>query len=1095
MPWPQAIDYNAAVQDPALCFADAELRLGEIAGDVFGLPRPHSGNFADVYQVTTPAGASWAVKCFTRPADGLHQRYQAASEHLRLQRLPFMVDFCYLEEGIKVRGQWYPVLKMKWVEGLRLNEFVSAHLDRPAVLERLSQMWLRLAAELREAALAHGDLQHGNVLLVPGSKAASLALRLIDYDGLWVPALADAPSGEVGHPNYQHPQRLSEGFYSAEADRFAHLVICTALRCLAAGGADLWDRHDSGENLLFREEDFRKPARSRLWPQLWALEDTAARALMGYLLLASQRPLADVPLLEDLFEDGAVRPLSAAEEAEVRSLIGAETPLRRKGRPAAFEPIPPLPVPLEPTSPDFPLPSLSACAVATLPVAPSAPPLPAVPEVRAVAVVPPPLPVPAAAPALWVRLRRRRAGLAIVALLVLAGLVFALRPAPVPPASPPVLPHLLPLQGVTLRGGDSCEVTVRVERNDFDGPLIVRLEDLPPQVHLHGELTLQPGKDSGRLRLIAGRHAPATPCECSVVLLADDRAVDGGRLAITVEKFVPPLLGEKPEEIHLRQGQTAAVRVRVQRCGYSGPLALRLEPAIDGVSQKPLPQAGDGAEAVVELTAAADAHVGPSLVRVKLLAEDELVAECPDWTKVIVEIPEATPPPSVKRPRLVAARPFSLQAGQSHKVTVELDRQGYEGLVDIGVDNPPEGLAVATVSVLPGEEEAVLELRTRAGLAPRVYTLKLVARVDGRPVDEQELSVRIEPAAVAVPEPVKPMPPPLPAAEAESFATIDGVTLQGKFYPGRRGKDGACVLLVHDLGGRHQGADLEPLARALHAEGHTVLQFDLRGHGASTAVAPAFWNFPENQALAAYRQAAAGRRPPLVLHSQDFTAAYCPWIVHDLAAARALLDLRHDNKTTPVNVDHLVVVAAGEGAALAALWLAAEAHRYAATPGGLPMVDEPELKTLAGAVFLSASPNLGRHPQPVADWLRETVRRHDLPMVFVCGANDRTGSDVSNRLLDAIKVDFKVQPLRGLRAIANARESAERLLRPGLGTEKVVLGAIEDMLKTHSGRAWAPRQFRNNAYSWSFPDGTVLPAKGPLGQILAPLPLPQLGAR
>jgi hypothetical protein len=71
--------------------------------------------------------------------------------------------------------------------------------------------------------MAHADLQHGNVLLVPTGNA--LALRLIDYDGMYVPALAGQRSGELGHPAYQHPQRLREGTYNAEVDRFSHLAI------------------------------------------------------------------------------------------------------------------------------------------------------------------------------------------------------------------------------------------------------------------------------------------------------------------------------------------------------------------------------------------------------------------------------------------------------------------------------------------------------------------------------------------------------------------------------------------------------------------------------------------------------------------------------------------------------------------------------------------------------------------------------------------------------------------------------------------------------------------------------------------------------
>src|SRR5205807_9983805 len=135
-----------------------------------GLPVPCSGNFADVYAVVTPQ-RTWAVKCFTREIPSLRERYIEISKYLAQNPLPFMVEFRFLDQGIRVRGQWYPVLKMEWVEGFTLNQFVRENLDKPNLLDALLQIWMRMAKRLREAGLAHADLQHGNVLLVPGSTA------------------------------------------------------------------------------------------------------------------------------------------------------------------------------------------------------------------------------------------------------------------------------------------------------------------------------------------------------------------------------------------------------------------------------------------------------------------------------------------------------------------------------------------------------------------------------------------------------------------------------------------------------------------------------------------------------------------------------------------------------------------------------------------------------------------------------------------------------------------------------------------------------------------------------------------------------------
>src|SRR5262245_20948940 len=243
MGWPTSQDYNEALQNLATSFNDLDLRDGSVSTNAIGLPTPFSGNFADVYEVRSPAGQKWAVKCFTREVAGLSERYRTIDLHLKQAKLPFTVSFQFLEEGIRIHGRWYPALKMQWVEGQTINAFVRERLDRKNLLEALAQIWIRVARRLREAKLAHGDLQHGNALLVPGSTANSVGVKLIDYDGMIVPDLLAKPSGEVGHPAYQHPERARGRVYSAEVDRFPHLVIVTALRSLWVGGRQLWEKY------------------------------------------------------------------------------------------------------------------------------------------------------------------------------------------------------------------------------------------------------------------------------------------------------------------------------------------------------------------------------------------------------------------------------------------------------------------------------------------------------------------------------------------------------------------------------------------------------------------------------------------------------------------------------------------------------------------------------------------------------------------------------------------------------------------------------------------------------------------------------------
>jgi hypothetical protein len=301
MAWPLSQDYNEALQNPQTSFSDAELRRGQVVVNVLGIPQPCSGNFADVYAVECSATRTkWAVKCFTREVHGLRERYSEISKYLQQTHLPFTVDFQYLEQGVRIAGRWYPILKMHWVEGFTLNAFVRDMVDKPAMLEGLSRIWLRMAQRLREAKLAHADLQHGNVLLVPGSNASSLAVKLIDYDGMWVPSLASKPSGEIGHPSYQHPQRLREGSYTQEIDRFPLLAIYVALRALVAGGRPLWERYDNGDNLLFRQADFEAPAKSPLFAELLRMNQSEVHDLAANLIDAARKPLEQVAHLSEL---------------------------------------------------------------------------------------------------------------------------------------------------------------------------------------------------------------------------------------------------------------------------------------------------------------------------------------------------------------------------------------------------------------------------------------------------------------------------------------------------------------------------------------------------------------------------------------------------------------------------------------------------------------------------------------------------------------------------------------------------------------------------------------------------------------------------
>ena len=103
MTWPLSQDYNEAIQSPKSNFADPDLRRGEAATNALGMPMPYSGNFADVYEVRCPTAGAGRSSASPAQVGGAAQRYQEISRHLSQAKLPFTVDFAYLEQGIRVR--------------------------------------------------------------------------------------------------------------------------------------------------------------------------------------------------------------------------------------------------------------------------------------------------------------------------------------------------------------------------------------------------------------------------------------------------------------------------------------------------------------------------------------------------------------------------------------------------------------------------------------------------------------------------------------------------------------------------------------------------------------------------------------------------------------------------------------------------------------------------------------------------------------------------------------------------------------------------------------------------------------------------------
>lgn len=339
MPWPSIADFTASVQTPDKFFEDPELAGGRAERHpVRGTPLVYSGNFAAVYPVETVGGRKYAVRCFTREVNDQRERYGHLDAYLRGVRPDAFVTFEYKDRGIKIRGDWFPIVKMAWVEGKRLDRFVEDNLSRPNLILDVCARWRGANGSLRGLNIAHNDLQHGNIMVMDDG-----SLRLVDYDGIFLPQFQGQLSPELGHAQFQHPQR-NVNDYGDYVDNFPALVLYLSLLALSVDPS-LWQRFYTQENLILSKSDYTDTANSECFRVLRNSPHPTVRYLADCLERYCSMPVDQIPELEDILNGAPVTSPGGAPPSPFRSGTQAQTasptpPPRTAGAGAQTSPSP-----------------------------------------------------------------------------------------------------------------------------------------------------------------------------------------------------------------------------------------------------------------------------------------------------------------------------------------------------------------------------------------------------------------------------------------------------------------------------------------------------------------------------------------------------------------------------------------------------------------------------------------------------------------------------------------------------------------------------------------------------------------------------------
>ena len=267
MQYPLISEYVRAIQD-------ASNNLDELAHlvpvqDDHGEPYRSSGAFAVVFKMKDEqTGKCYALKCFTEEQEGRAEAYRQIADELEFVDSSYITSVKYLDKEIFVDSSCeedeFPVLLMDWIDGETMENYIAENYQDNYAMAMLCYRFCKMAAWLRSQPFAHGDIKPDNIMVRPDGN-----LTLVDYDGMFVPAMKGQKSPTIGTKDFSHPLRTVDDF-DETIDDFALASIALSLKAISLKPS-LLEEYGAADRLLFSAEDYRDLSKSKVLAALQEL--------------------------------------------------------------------------------------------------------------------------------------------------------------------------------------------------------------------------------------------------------------------------------------------------------------------------------------------------------------------------------------------------------------------------------------------------------------------------------------------------------------------------------------------------------------------------------------------------------------------------------------------------------------------------------------------------------------------------------------------------------------------------------------------------------------------------------------------------------
>lgn len=265
MQYPLISEYVKAI-------TDAENNLDQLSSlkpvmDDHNEPYRSGGAFAVVFKmIEENTGKYYALKCFTEEQSERAESYNMITEELTDVNSPYVIHVRYLENELFVDSSCtdeteFPVLLMDWVEGETMESYVAQYYTDEYKMKKLYHQFCMMASWLTTQPFAHGDIKPDNLIVKPDGN-----LTLVDYDGMYVPAMRGKSSPTLGTRDFTHPLRNVSDF-DKSIDDFAVASIALSLKAISIDSS-LLDEYGAPDRLLFSYNDYINPGASSVFKAL-----------------------------------------------------------------------------------------------------------------------------------------------------------------------------------------------------------------------------------------------------------------------------------------------------------------------------------------------------------------------------------------------------------------------------------------------------------------------------------------------------------------------------------------------------------------------------------------------------------------------------------------------------------------------------------------------------------------------------------------------------------------------------------------------------------------------------------------------------------